>query len=120
MRDTHEIVKWVRKAADEMRADGQNGWPVTCDAAADTIERLEREWDEARETLRSLKAWDFPADIQALGLRLEAAEAQRDKLAEALRPLAKIAEGEPDTLLVSTRHPDFRRARSALKEVSHD
>lgn len=29
------LVEQLRKAADEMRAEDQNGWPLTCDAAAD-------------------------------------------------------------------------------------
>jgi hypothetical protein len=77
MRDTHEIVKWARKAADEMRADGQNGWPVTCDAAADTIERLERERDEA--IVRAAEQED----------RAETAERQLADALEALTPSAE-------------------------------
>lgn len=47
-----DLVAQLRKAADEMRAEDQNGWPVTCDEAADRIEALEAWKAEATEVLR--------------------------------------------------------------------
>ena len=35
-----DIVAMLRRAANEMREEGQNGWPNTCDLAADALEAL--------------------------------------------------------------------------------
>lgn len=48
--------------------------------------------------------------------RAEAAEAELAKVREALEPFAKLAEGEPDTVMLRTDSKEFRRARAALSE----
>ena len=55
--------------------------------------------------------WDTDsalADLTALITRIR-------ELEEALEPFVKMAEGEPDTIMLRTDGPWFRRARTALQ-----
>jgi hypothetical protein len=51
--------------------------------------------------------------------RAEAAEAEVARLREALEPFVKLAEGEPDTVMLRTDSREFRRARAALSSSEH-
>lgn len=68
---------------------------------AATIARLEGERDEARETLRMLKVWDFPGDIQDANCRAEAAEAKVAALVEALEKITKPYAADQSRLIHS-------------------
>jgi hypothetical protein len=44
-------AKWLRQTADEIRAEGHNGWGNTCEQAADEIKRLQAEIEVLTEVL---------------------------------------------------------------------
>lgn len=96
----------LRKAADEMRRENQNGWPLTCDAAADEIESLQRQIAELRAELSEAKAMAnaLNGDVTDFGQRLESAEAENARLRalplkdEVERELADIEENLDDAV----------------------
>ncbi len=57
---TTDIEQRLREAADEMRAENQNGWPVVCDMAADEIASLRSTLEEAEGALKAAR--EFIAD----------------------------------------------------------
>lgn len=80
------LVERLRKAADEMRAEDQNGWPLTCDAAADEITRLTAE-NERLTADHAFARQNFHTMQNAaneLRIRAEKAEAGNERLREAL------------------------------------
>ncbi|MGN6537587.1 MAG: hypothetical protein ACTHKQ_17895 [Mesorhizobium sp.] len=98
-----DLVAQLRKAADEMRTEDQNGWPVTCDEAADRIEALEAD-------IASLKATNIAFNIAAQAHSAWKAEAMEvfsrqeniadgtlsdhDKVREILRAARRLVEKE--------------------------
>lgn len=89
------LVERIREAARDIRNDGtpsQVGLTdEECETVAAAIERLVAERDEADNALvdkyRDPKTgvFSFPGDVAKIIARLDAAEAQRDKLIEALK-----------------------------------
>ena len=111
-----------------------NGADPLMDEAAAAIERLVAERDEADNALVDkyrdprTGVFSFPGDVAKIIARLEAVEAQRDKLKEALKPFAEAAESIDDTVpdraemweapaAMETTAGDFRRARQSLKDA---
>ena len=47
-------AKWLRKAAEEIRAENHAGWGNTCEQAAEYIERLEAELERLREVAKDV------------------------------------------------------------------
>lgn len=64
---------------------------------------IEKQWVETDPRPRG----ELLAELKSL-------RAELTKAREALEPFAKYAEGERDTLIISTHHKHFRRARAAL------
>ena len=111
MTDTTDLVARLRSYAKD-----QGGWhniDDTCEQAADTIERLTRERDEAR-ALVALKIEHCPPDT-----RLAKAEGRLAKLEAALKPFAEAADehgggyADYDSAFVAVKW--LRAARAALE-----
>ncbi|WP_434286259.1 hypothetical protein [Celeribacter sp. SCSIO 80788] len=77
---------------DELRAQvgPKNYISDLCGRAADEIVRLRAELAAANERAASYKAWDFPADLQAMAVRAEAAEAREAKLREGITLIERV------------------------------
>lgn len=78
-------IENLRTAAAEIRAEQHNGWGNACEDAADAIDRLTRERDEAREKLQ-----DFA--LQALSDERQTDEARATSRASTLEEAAKVCE----------------------------
>jgi Lar family restriction alleviation protein len=123
------LVERLRKAADEMRSENHNGWPVIVDHAADAFSEastalasMKREVDQAWDAFgavprdKSLAAHISAALDELAGFaederrRAEAAEARIQELEEALKPFARCSEVYPDA------KPDVPSAFGALHD----
>ena len=97
-----ELVKLLRDAANEMRKEGHDGWPNTCDWGADEIESL-------RSRLAELQDWAHTESLNTVRLnaRIADLEAERALLvtrAENAEAALVEADRNEETLLGMIRH----------------